>query len=554
MKTAEGEKTNYAEAIEVRRNTPDEPQHDLSGPSAAEFPAGPGPGQYHRSASQHNHPSRQQAQDSTSSETSSYRPSSSSTPAFDDFGGGRHFRSPLAGQSSLPGPKKDRANVPVPLHLNAPGATPARSPTALHFKTTGSLQNSPRIGQSPRRPASFSIGTPPLPQQAVNQPNVAFTPGSPEEEGVNGYFSADHRRINQHQQQDRHHLTEDTDTGSDAPASFFSRAKAAAASVLMVASPRLPFYAPRDEDSITNDASSPFTPMSHSLSPQMSRQHSGNSPSLAFTGPSGLFAPSPKSTSKSLLSPSLHSSGFGSVSLSPGAANGQNRGHNQKRSYYKDKDASISLYPSSGTSYDSGFRRGNGPAPVKTSFFRVPRSIARLASRRSRVLPFIILCVVLFFYALGSARRSSLYDAAQQASVRQVGRFFEAADARVGHLNPMKWALEKSGEAAHQQKTFSGTDGVVEKFDVEVLDPAGPLAQKGTVGSAEKRYASWEGGRRDSRMLIQEGKPHPIPKLMARAKQRWHALKSRQSKTFADAVSSLLLELPTCDAQEQFAD
>ncbi|KAK9897476.1 glycosyltransferase family 90 protein [Cystobasidium minutum MCA 4210] len=39
------------------------------------------------------------------------------------------------------------------------------------------------------------------------------------------------------------------------------------------------------------------------------------------------------------------------------------------------------------------------------------------------------------------------------------------------------------------------------------------------------------------RILIEEGKPHPIPALMERAKKRWEDLKNRQSKTFAQAVA-----------------
>jgi hypothetical protein len=39
------------------------------------------------------------------------------------------------------------------------------------------------------------------------------------------------------------------------------------------------------------------------------------------------------------------------------------------------------------------------------------------------------------------------------------------------------------------------------------------------------------------RILIEEGKPHPIPILIQRAKKRWADLKARQSKTFAEAVA-----------------
>jgi hypothetical protein len=43
--------------------------------------------------------------------------------------------------------------------------------------------------------------------------------------------------------------------------------------------------------------------------------------------------------------------------------------------------------------------------------------------------------------------------------------------------------------------------------------------------------------RKDGRMLLEEGKKHPIPALMERAKVQWTALQERQSKTFAQAVT-----------------
>ena len=42
--------------------------------------------------------------------------------------------------------------------------------------------------------------------------------------------------------------------------------------------------------------------------------------------------------------------------------------------------------------------------------------------------------------------------------------------------------------------------------------------------------------RPDGRILIESGKKHPIPGLMARAKVQWSALQAKQSKSFAEAV------------------
>ncbi|GAA6022439.1 hypothetical protein JCM11491_005508 [Sporobolomyces phaffii] len=42
---------------------------------------------------------------------------------------------------------------------------------------------------------------------------------------------------------------------------------------------------------------------------------------------------------------------------------------------------------------------------------------------------------------------------------------------------------------------------------------------------------------RDGRIALGEGKPHPIPAMMAKAKEQWRQLKQRQSKTFKEAVA-----------------
>lgn len=123
--------------------------------------------------------------------------------------------------------------------------------------------------------------------------------------------------------------------------------------------------------------------------------------------------------------------------------------------------------------------------------------------------------------------------ASMPMATSRISRFLQVAvpgtDLQMRDLNPMKWANIRSG---YLQKPFEAPT-----YDVLSHDPAGPNAEPGSVGSAAYRYASWEGGRRDGRMLVKEGEPHPIPMLMQRAKQRWHALKNRQSRTFAEAVA-----------------
>lgn len=65
---------------------------------------------------------------------------------------------------------------------------------------------------------------------------------------------------------------------------------------------------------------------------------------------------------------------------------------------------------------------------------------------------------------------------------------------------------------------------------------------KGRDGAKKKRPFPFPANpplppsRPDGRILIESGKKHPIPGLMARAKVQWSALQAKQSKTFADAV------------------
>ncbi|GAA5885867.1 hypothetical protein JCM6882_004185, partial [Rhodosporidiobolus microsporus] len=68
-----------------------------------------------------------------------------------------------------------------------------------------------------------------------------------------------------------------------------------------------------------------------------------------------------------------------------------------------------------------------------------------------------------------------------------------------------------------------------------------PHGGAGGAGSASKHRSKLDPKdlppvRRDSRLLLEEGKPHPIPAMMKKAKRVWEALKGRQSKTFAEAV------------------
>ena len=268
--------------------------------------------------------------------------------------------------------------------------------------------------------------------------------------------------------------------------------------------------------------------MARSLTPTSSSQ-----PGISFTGPAGLFSPNPSGTT------GLFASAASGLGISTSAFSTPRTGHTRSPSgkhtsgsrrplLYKEKsedDYFKSPRP-------DGAMRRTASTPGKASLFRLPRSILRLISRRSRTFPLLLLLLALTFWALGYTRKASVHDPSAPQTSSRIHRFLQASlpgtDLLVRDLNPMKWADYRSGNL---QTTFE-----VPSFDVVSHDPAGPDAEPGSVGSAAHRYASWEGGRSDGRMLVKAGEPHPIPMLMQRAKQRWHALKSRQSRTFAEAV------------------
>lgn len=265
--------------------------------------------------------------------------------------------------------------------------------------------------------------------------------------------------------------------------------------------------------SSANMQASPSSGASSNLNvrPADSHLRRSSAPSAAFSNPLGLFSPAKvRDVANGLLTPGVTTPGGGT----------NRRPSKSSRSFYKEKDeGSIGgggfFSPRRDTAFDLTTR--GVPAAGQTSW-RVPRILSRLFSRRSRVLPAILLGLIVFFYALGEARRGSLYDKAQRTAIKYSPQ----------GLNPLRWAQLSSGQA---QTAF------MQRFDVESSDPAGPDAPLGQVGMAKNRYKSWEGSRPDGRILIKEGEKHPIPMLMARAKQRWYALKNRQSKTFAQAVS-----------------
>lgn len=313
-------------------------------------------------------------------------------------------------------------------------------------------------------------------------------------------------------------------SASPSSRSFWQRAKEA----VMVASPRLPFYSDADDSGFARSST-----MARTLTPTRASPMASDQPAISFSGPAGLFSPNFSGAS------GIFASAAAGLGISSPTPKTPRLGHSHNLSgkfqskrplLYKEKsDDDFLRSPRP----DGSMRKVSPTTPAgKTSLLRVPRSVLRLVSRRSRTFPLLILLLVFTLWAMGYARQSSVHDAEQAVSTSRMQRFLKASlpgvDLSVRDLNPMKWAQIRAGQV---QMPFEAP-----AFDVFSHDPAGPNAEPGSVGSAAKRYASWEGGRADGRMLVKEGEPHPIPGLMQRAKQRWYALKNRQSRSFAEAV------------------
>lgn len=248
-------------------------------------------------------------------------------------------------------------------------------------------------------------------------------------------------------------------------------------------------------------------------------QRGGSAPSATLTG---LFTPKLGSKNSGHLSPSLGASAYLAPFVS--ASRGHPDASNTRRLLSsKPKDDTIYSRPSATTS-------SNPIATLAAALARIiffPFAFIRILFRRSKVLLVSIVFFLVFVYALGATRKSTM----------DVLRDVRDASSKAGREG-LSWAQLRSGEL---QRYFPGSgsttnDKIYGTFDVDVNDPVAVNAVVGSAGPAANRYKSWEGGRRDGRMLVKEGEKHPIPMLMARAKQRWTHLKQRQSKTFAQAV------------------
>ena len=142
-----------------------------------------------------------------------------------------------------------------------------------------------------------------------------------------------------------------------------------------------------------------------------------------------------------------------------------------------------------------------------------------ILSRRGPLLPLILVTAFLTIFLTYSTR-----PAAQTVKNRVQGAVGPYVPQRA--VDAVEWG-GRGGQALY---------GAVNEAGKAALDRVIRPMGSGGRGKAKKLLAL-PPPRKDSRMLIVEGQPHPIPALIQRGKDRWEELKARQSKTFAEAVA-----------------
>ncbi|GAA5873975.1 hypothetical protein JCM8547_001592 [Rhodosporidiobolus lusitaniae] len=204
-----------------------------------------------------------------------------------------------------------------------------------------------------------------------------------------------------------------------------------------------------------------------------------------------------------------------------------------QRPFYDDRRASVS---------------GN---PIKLLVGVVLRPVY-LLGRRGPLFPIVGFLVVLLFYLTYSTSPSS-----QSVKLRvqgAVGPYIpqRAADA-------IHWRAGAAGSVPGGglggDNLVGGGGGAIGGVGLNAHGRVGAVAGGGNGRSSGRKGSlsgsSSSGGsssttpldvkdlplvRRDSRIVLEEGKKHPIPALMKKARDEWERLKGRQSKTFRQAV------------------
>lgn len=167
--------------------------------------------------------------------------------------------------------------------------------------------------------------------------------------------------------------------------------------------------------------------------------------------------------------------------------------------------------------------RGAGAGPLLFVRNLVLRPIYVLG-RRGPIFPIVGFLLFLVCYLSYSTSPSS-----QSVKLRVQGA--------VGPYIPQRAADAIRWHGSDAQRPALGGDNLIGGAGGVRLDGEGvvPIEQPAFVRPLEPEDLPEVGI--DSRLPLEEGKPHPIPALMKRAKQQWADLKARQSTTFAEAVA-----------------
>ncbi|KAK4053960.1 hypothetical protein OIO90_003797 [Microbotryomycetes sp. JL221] len=155
-----------------------------------------------------------------------------------------------------------------------------------------------------------------------------------------------------------------------------------------------------------------------------------------------------------------------------------------------------------------------------------------LLFRRGPLLPLIMLLATLLLVLTYSTHPST--QSVKRRVQGAVGPYIpqRAADA-------IKWRTSKF----NQQIWQAGHGTNLDDDDIEMGGLSGGTRSTNGKGKTGTKSSSTTVGpaklappRKDGRLVLEPEQKHPIPALMERAKIQWESLKSRQSKTFAQAV------------------
>ncbi|GAA5897242.1 hypothetical protein JCM8208_003767 [Rhodotorula glutinis] len=172
--------------------------------------------------------------------------------------------------------------------------------------------------------------------------------------------------------------------------------------------------------------------------------------------------------------------------------------------------------------YSDGGRSSSAGAAAGGPLVLVRNLVLRpiyLLGRRGPILPIVGFVIVLLCYLSYSTSPSS-----QSVKLRVQGA--------VGPYIPQRAADAIRWHGSDAQRPLPGGAGRGDLLDSEGLMP---VERKQVVHPLRPEDLPPVGT--DSRLPLEEGKPHPIPAMMKRAKKQWEDLKARQSSTFAEAVN-----------------